>query len=422
MGASIYDDRREPVGVSRPGKRASCMRKKARAVPFHREAEKAAYQTAVKVMASSAAEPFEGALPEPHAAQRSFLGLPGRFLVAACARKFGKTFLGVWMVKELFRRLQNARALWVVPTVGGFAEVMEFCVEVLKASTRKNQQFAWWLDRSRACLWYLPTMGRLRFASAFNEDALRPLAMDGLDLAVVDEAADVAESAWDKVLLPMLLLRDGKAVLLGVPRGQANWLYRKYLAGQRAGTQWSSLRAPATANPLVTKEAVESLRSEMSDAAFRQEVLAEFLVDGSSAFPGFVDLCKGEWWPNGKGPKGTDQRQAPLVFAGGVDFGRSHDWSVISALAWDDRKFVGFERFHGKPWNEQILLFVDFILRFPGVYMVDATGVGDALYEALRSAVLSAWAHPPAGFPAGHGYRPATCRPFVVPINFCGGR
>jgi phage terminase large subunit len=65
---------------------------------------------------------------------------------------------------------------------------------------------------------------RICLRGADNKDSLRGV---GIDFLVLDECADIEESAWTEVLRPTLSDTKGNALFCGTPKGM-NWFYDLY--------------------------------------------------------------------------------------------------------------------------------------------------------------------------------------------------
>jgi hypothetical protein len=141
---------------------------------------------------------------------------------------------------------------------------------------------------------------------------------------------------------------------------------------------WASVRMPTSTNPCIPAEEIEAARASLPDRAFRQEFLAEFLPDGGGVFES-VRECVAE---------GVRSREPEGPVTIGVDLARLEDYTVLSAVDSAGRQ-VAFDRFNKIPWAEQ----TERISRFASAFgdpllVVDATGVGDPIVEALSSAGL----------------------------------
>jgi phage FluMu gp28-like protein len=326
-----------------------------------------------------------------HAGQVRILELPGRFRVAICGRRFGKTYLAEHMAVELCaaRSRENpAQVWWISPVLEQSRRVereMFFALVAEStergASRRRKERAEWKYCKTERAFTHLKSGSRIEFHSAEQGDSLRGA---GLDLAILDEAADIPEEMWNRVVKPMLLERQGTAFIVGTPRGTSNWLHKLFrLAEEQPGAPYGALRLPTRENPRVSEEDLELFRADMTDAEFRQEFGAEFLDGVNSVFPG-VEQCAGGAL--------LDRGRPGAWYVNGIDLGQTADYSVVVSLcgtndAADRVRVEGFDRFKGLLWRSQVERLVEHVRRFPGPLAVDATGVGAPISEDLAASV-----------------------------------
>lgn len=336
-------------------------------------------------------------LPELHAGQKSLLALPGRFRVGICGRRFGKTQSAM---NEAVRVCESGAAGsgGVGKGAGGAKKdrrkiVWWFC-PVLEQSRRVELELVNWLTsdaegvpiknsewkhlKSQRALEHVATRSRIEFHSAEQGDRLRGA---GLDLAILDEAADIPEAVWNNVVKPMLLERSGLALIIGTPRGTSNWLHRLYrIAEEKPGEMYSAVRLPTKENPRVPQQDLELFRQDMTEAEYRQEFEAEFIDGVHAVFKNIQELVGGPKLEFGRPGK---------RYITGVDLGQQPDFTVAVSLrceqdAKEQERVDGFMRCNGEQWSMLIERIVEHVRRFPGPCFVDATGVGKPVIEALQ--------------------------------------
>ena len=165
-------------------------------------------------------------LSEP---QRTIADHPARHRVAACGRRFGKSFLAIREMAR-FARLPRQRVWYVSPTY------------------RQSKQNLWLplKERLLAVRWVskfneqdlsatLVNGSTIALRGADNPDALRGV---GLNFLVVDEASDVKEEAWTQVLSPRLLWRYLLVSVIVPPPElrRPRWMLQSFRSG-RAGSR-----------------------------------------------------------------------------------------------------------------------------------------------------------------------------------------
>lgn len=123
----------------------------------------------------------------------------------------------------------------------------------------------------------LPNGGRILIASGEQYDRLRGLY---LDCAIVDEAADCPDALITKVLMPALLDRDGKLILIGTVKGRGPFwrMYEKALESP----DWYAARFLPSDTGVIPPDALARIRGELSESEYAQE----FLCDPSAAIKG----------------------------------------------------------------------------------------------------------------------------------------
>lgn len=305
-------------------------------------------------------------LPPPHPGQEKLHRLRAKLRVGVCGRRFGKTFAAqseaVWQCLSRPERV----VWWIAPLQRQAERVEEETVRrlrrVLSGRSRERHQLRF------------PNGSRLEFLSAHDPNHLRG---EGLDFLVVDEAADVSEYAWAEVLRPMLVDRRGQALIVSTPRRPGSWLHREYLRGLDPAFRGliASLQLPTAANPHVSPKELEAARRLMSRREYRREFEAEFIGTENAVFPNVAE--------SGGRPL-LEQGRPGVCYVTGADLARRGDYTVLCSISSPGGEMDGFARFHGVDWAEQEERIVAHVNRFPGPCVVDATGVGDPVYERLR--------------------------------------
>src|SRR5262249_34238220 len=82
----------------------------------------------------------------------------------------------------------------------------------------------------------------------------------------------------------------GSAWFLSTPRGVASYFYTLHQRGQDpAQPDWASWQMPTAANPYIDPTEIEAARQDLSDLAFAQENLAQFVSWEGTVFRRIVD-------------------------------------------------------------------------------------------------------------------------------------
>lgn len=202
-----------------------------------------------------------------------------RFAVLVCHRRFGKT---VGSVNEMIRQaVKNDKRMPQLAYIAPFRnQAKRIAWEYLKYYTanipgRSVNEADLYVELPSK---YKQSPGaRLYIIGADHPDALRGLY---LDMAVLDEYAQIKPELWDEVLLPALADRKGKAVFIGTPKGQ-NQFYDKYLAAIR-DPNWYTCLYTAEETGIIEAEELARLKAEMSEAAYAQEMMCDFTVSATN--------------------------------------------------------------------------------------------------------------------------------------------
>lgn len=152
-----------------------------------------------------------------------------------------------------------------------------------------------------------PTGGYLYVKSGTDPNRLRG---DGLDGAVLDEAAFMDKDVWYMAVKHALMDRGGWAIFPTTPNGY-NWVYDLFRMGQNAEyPEYASWQIPTwEANPFIPRKDIDEARRTMSKKSFDQELGACFVSLAGSVFPDFdrrVHVKRFEWNPFHENTHGID--------------------------------------------------------------------------------------------------------------------
>jgi len=152
---------------------------------------------------------------------------------------------------------------------------------------------------------------------------------------VIDEAAKVAnlQSQWEESVRPMLTDYAGGAWIISTPKGVASYFYSLWQKGQDPSqTEWASWQMPSERNPHLPPGEVDSAKRDLTDLAFAQEYLAQWVMWAGSVFRRITDAVRP-----------ITLEPAAMI---GVDWGRTGDYTVFTAVS-ARGAVVDMERFRG---------------------------------------------------------------------------
>jgi hypothetical protein len=186
--------------------------------------------------------------------------------------------------------------------------------------------------------------GLIEVKSAFDPDNLQTA---GLDFLWIQEAQDIANRAFEKVL-PAINSpeRMGKAIFEGIPPLYADhWFNRGYEAAANGSMNgWFPFRATFYDNPLLRDsdiEEIENQREVMSIAAWERMYMAKF-SENAGYFSNVNSCIAGDVLP----------KPLPGVrYVAGIDLGRKHDATVVHIFDAHERALVHHRTFdQGESW------------------------------------------------------------------------
>jgi hypothetical protein len=216
----------------------------------------------------------------PRQAEAARLIRTNRNVVLRCGRRFGKTSL--LAAELLWYVLRGGRAWWIAPTHAlcraGFVYVKQF-VRRLPSVVRRQVRL---INSPPFRIEY--GSGVAEFFSSRVPDNLQGA---GNDLVIIDEAATEPEGELlvEQYIRPTLLDRGGKLIIASTPRGR-NWF-----ADYCARPDFVEFVASTYDNPLIDPSEIDQLRDQLSEAAFRQEILAEIVEESGRFWDIQPSLC-----------------------------------------------------------------------------------------------------------------------------------
>lgn len=296
-----------------------------------------------------------------HPGQRKIYDDSHRYRVVACGRRFGKTEVGKREIIDAGKR--GEYWWWVSPNHKMAIDVWRDLI----AETAGVRSLLYKSDREII----FPSGGRLRVVSAHEPENLRGSGLDGL---VVDEAAFCPERVWH-VLRPALSDRQGRALFLSTPNGK-NWFFRLYQRGADPLEEgWQSWQMPTSANPHIDAREIADARRDMPERQYFEEFEAVFSEDYGTVFRGVLDVATLE----------PQEPQAGGDYVFGVDWGKSNDFTVITAIDKVTAHLVWMQRFNQISWEHQRgRLKTGFDRYHPRTIIAEHNSIGDPNIEALQ--------------------------------------
>ena len=215
----------------------------------------------------------------PHSdEQRAFIECRAPRTIIRAGRRFGKT-VGVSIIAatEFF---EGHRVLYATPTS---EQIEAFWSEITAAFAdivgpnmlRKNE--------TEHSIELPGTKVRIRAKTAWNADTLRG---DYADVLILDEWQLMDESAWNEVGAPMLLDNNGRAIFVYTPPSlhsrsvtkardprHAAKMFKRALADDSG--RWRTFSFSSHMNPMISAAALADITNDMTELAYKQEIMAE---------------------------------------------------------------------------------------------------------------------------------------------------
>lgn len=209
-------------------------------------------------------------MPEPHEKQRRVKNTAVKRVVICAGRRGGKTAVATQVSIE--KMLQGRRVLLASATQEQadqfWDKAKEWLANPLATSHMTKNESRRIIEASNG--------GRIRAKTAWNADSLRG---DYGDFLVLDEAALMDADAWEDVAQPMLLDNDGTAWIVSTPpksNVNQNWFTKRYRSAQKKD-DWEAFHFTSYDNPHLSEAALKRLTKDMTQAAYRREIMAEFV-------------------------------------------------------------------------------------------------------------------------------------------------
>jgi len=193
---------------------------------------------------------------------------------------------------------------------------------------------------------------------------------------VIDEAASVPKKVWQYVLRPTISQTLGWAVFVSTPKGR-NWFYDLHTRGlDPFENDYASFVFPSKASPYFPESEWEDAKRTLPEDVFRQEYMAEFLEDSAGVFRN-VDACL-----VGDADIPHPGKVRDVVI--GCDVAKHTDFTVLIAMDAETGRCFAIDRFNQLDWPIQRERILEFVSRYRGRLILDATGLGDPIYDDLK--------------------------------------
>jgi hypothetical protein len=200
-----------------------------------------------------------------------------RFACLVAHRRCGKT---VAAINDLIRDAltiprQNVRVAYVAPT---YRQAKAVAWDYCKEFTRSIPGIK--INESELRIDF-PNGARIRLFGAETADSMRGLYFDAV---VLDEPADFPMNAWSTVIRPAIADRQGKATMIGTPKGK-NEFWEIFDAAQH-DQSWYCAVHKASQTQLLPQEELDAALKTMGEDRYEQEFECSFEAAIAGAYYG----------------------------------------------------------------------------------------------------------------------------------------
>lgn len=284
-----------------------------------------------------------------------------RYSLVEASTKSGKT-VGciVWLAEQAMAGKDGQNFWWLAPTF----PVSAIAFTRMKRAIPRHFYKANQTD---------PSITLINGAKIWFKSGDKPDTLYGEDVyaSVIDEASRIKEESWWAIRSTLTATR-GPIRIIGNVKGRKNWFWkmaRLAQSGELPNAEYHRMTCQdAIAGGVLEQEEIDDAKRILPEMVFKELYEAEAADDGGNPF----------------GLSHIEAQVAPLSnkkpVAWGWDLAKKQDYTVGIALD-EDRRVCRFHRFQ-KSWADTTA----FIREVTGntKALVDSTGVGDAILEALQ--------------------------------------
>lgn len=294
-----------------------------------------------------------------------------QYLVLRWSRQCGKTILCECLLMEyLFK--PNTFNVYISPTFQLGRKVYAEIAKMLEPTgiIKKANSSTLTIETT-----YSST---LQFFSIDGYVGIRGTTCDGI--CVLDECAyypDIlpnGEEPWGNVIMPIVKARKPKVVFISTPRGKRGMFWDAYLKAKEGAKGYAELSRTIFEDSLATESEIEDIKKNVSDIAFRQEFLVEFLDSSLTFFQGFEEVFEDFHYAAGKEWCGIDLSST-----------QNGDDTVVTFV--NDRNEFDVIKISGTLEQKYIKIANLINQRNPAAIYMENNGVGKPMIEQVKKLV-----------------------------------
>lgn len=304
--------------------------------------------------------------------QIAVLTHPARFKSVVATRKWGKSTCGkLDVLSTVSKPKRGGLYQWIAPTYRQCKPVFRDLLYVFKGMGQLVNHDSQQLTMDIATGW------RVDFRSAEAAENLRG---DTPDRVTIDEIAQIKQEHYDEVIRPSFMTTQAPVLFLGTPKGRRGVGYKVWARGQTDPTTgrtldplYKSWRFTCYDATFIPRAEIEEAKRTLSQRAFAQELMAEFLDTEGVVFEGV-----------------RNRRCTPLdgePVGIGADWAKDVDYTWFIATGAVSGAVMKVQRLpHRVSYLQQVNALVEFCKDFEsrGFFLChDKTGVGNAVDDIL---------------------------------------
>lgn len=268
-------------------------------------------------------------LPQPHPKQADIRASDAKRKVICSGRRGGKTTVAATVSVE--KALDGKRVLFAAPTED---QIDMFWTTCKRSLDEPLQAGVIYKNETKHILEW-PGGPRIRAKTAWNADTLRG---DYADLLILEEFAMMDSNAWDEVGSPMLLDNDGDAWFISTPKRRNHFfkMYQKAIGD--TSNRWQAWHFTSFDNPYLSQAALDDITQDMTENAYRQEIMAEFLEGEGTIFRNLANCMNA--------PSTRPEDHEGHFVSAGLDWAKSNDYTATSIVCGDCKMELARDRFN----------------------------------------------------------------------------
>lgn len=196
---------------------------------------------------------------------------------------------------------------------------------------------------------------------------------------IVNEAAFVPNlmDIWNMVIRPTLIDMRGDAYFSGTPKGMNGF----WTLFNQTGDDWMRWQMSSYSNPHIPKDELDALKDTMTERAFSQEIMAQFLEDGGGVFRNVMQSATAR-----ERSIGEEGKQYTI----GADWGRTNDATVFCVIDMQTEECIYMDRMTNTDFAAQRLRLIALAQKFNNAaVLVEQNSIGTPQIEQLQREGLS---------------------------------